>query len=153
MTHTNLASADYFDTLAQAVQAEFSDRPILVRVALQQFSRALNNRYPGLNIDVLSASLNSPNWVAGAAGAAPRIDNYTTTPLLEVLIHAITASADLLFTADHYLSDGQNRRIALSMRDVEDLLRRLPQVMIAAMQQSLTDYWNESTVDGSRRWQ
>ena len=153
MTTTDLSSPDYSDTLAEAVQAEFSDRPILASVALKQFSRALDNRYPGLNIDVLTTSLNSPNWVADTAEAAPRIDGYSTRPLFEIMLQAMTASADLLFTSEHYLSDGQNRRIALSMREVEDLLRRLPDVMMAAMQQSLTDYWNEPTVDGSPRWQ
>ncbi|CAI8852787.1 dermonecrotic toxin domain-containing protein [Pseudomonas sp. IT-P176] len=167
MTGTRATPEDVSDTLAQAVYEEFKGRPIVVTAALKQFGAALNNRYPGLNIDVLTTSLNSPNWVRTSRAALegegdsghlvehddPWIDGYTTTPLFEVMIHAITASAQLTFTREHYLSDGDDRRIAVEMREVEDLLRRLPKVMLAALQQALTDYWNEPAVDGTSRWQ
>ena len=163
MTDSRATPEDVSDTLAQAVYEEFKGRPIVVTAALKQFGAALNNRYPGLNIDVLTTSLNSPNWVSANRAAlegegdsshfvaleGPWIDGYTTTPLFEVMIHAITARAELTFTHDHFLSDGQNRRLAVEMREVEDLLRRLPKVMVAALQQALTDYWNEPAVDGT----
>ncbi|MDX9663594.1 hypothetical protein QMK50_01165 [Pseudomonas sp. P5_152] len=167
MTDTRATPEDVSDTLAQAVYEEFKGRPIVVTAALKQFGAALNNRYPGLNIDVLTTSLNSPNWVSANRAAlegegdsshfvaleGPWIDGYTTTPLFEVMIHAITARAELTFTHDHFLSDGQNMRLAVEMREVEDLLRRLPRVMLVALQQALTDYWNEPAVDGTSRWQ
>lgn len=153
MTDTEQANEHYSDTLAQAVQQAFKGRPVMVTAALKQFSRALDNRFPALKIEVLTTSLNSPNWVAGDGATAGTIDGHTTTPLLEVLIHAITGRAQLLFSKEHYLSDGHDRRIAVDMREVEDLLRRVPKVMIAAMQEALTDYWNEPTLDGTQRWQ
>ncbi|WP_095194688.1 dermonecrotic toxin domain-containing protein [Pseudomonas sp. Irchel 3A7] len=155
------------DTLAQAVQQEFKDRPIVITAALRQFSAALDNRYPALQIDVLTTTLNTPNWVSeniidlqgdgenghGVERQDTRIDGYTTTPLFEVMIHSITAKAQLYFTNGHFLSDAQDKRIEVDMREVEDLLRRLPKVMIPALQQSLVDYWNEPAVEGTSRWQ
>ena len=155
------------DTLAQAVYQEFKDRPIVITAALRQFSAALHNRYPELQIDVLTTTLNTPNWVSGkrtvleGIGENSRrverqdtwIDGYTRTPLFEVMIHSITAKAELYFTREHFLSDARNKRLAVNMREIEDLLRRLPKVMGAALQQALTDYWNEPAVEGTSRWQ
>jgi hypothetical protein len=155
------------DTLAQAVYQEFKDRPTVVSTALKQFSAALNNRYPELQIDVLTTTINTPNWVSGKR-LVPEgndvnsrlverqdtwIDGYSRTPLLEVMTQSISAKAQLYFTREHFLSDTQNKRIAVEMREVEDLLRRLPKVMIPALQQALTDYWNEPAVEGISRWQ
>lgn len=154
------------DTLAQAVYQEFKDRPIVITAALSQFSEALNNRYPELQIDVLTTTLNSPNYVTEKQiildggpqgtpieGEVAVIAGYTTTPLFEVMIYSITAKAQLYFTREHFLSDATNQRIEVDMREIEDLLRRLPKVMIAALQQALTDYWNEPAVAGTSRWQ
>ena len=155
------------DTLAQAVYQEFKDRPIVITAALRQFIAALHNRYPELQIDVLTTTLNTPNWVSGkrtvleGIGENSRrverqdtwIDGYTRTPLFEVMIHSITAKAELYFTREHFLSDARNKRLAVNMREIEDLLRRLPKVMMAALQQALTDYWNEPAVEGTSRWQ
>lgn len=153
MTDTERPLEHHSDTLAQAVQAEFKGRPTVVTAALKQFTRALNNRFPGQNIDVSSTTLHSPNWVQGSGPETGKIDGYTTTPLLEVMTHAITGRAQLLFSKEHYLTDGRDRRLALDMREVEDLLRRLPKVLVAAMQEALTDYWNEPALDGTQRWQ
>lgn len=167
MTDTPATAEKISDTLAQAVYQEFKDRPIVITAALKQFGAALNNKYPELQVDVLTATINSPNWVSGkrtvleGVGENSRsverqdtwIDSYTRTPLLEVMIHSITAKAQLYFTSEHFLSDAQNKRIEVEMREVEDLLRRLPKVMNAALQQALTGYWNEPAVDGTSRWQ
>ena len=151
MTDTPAKQEKASDTLAQAVYQEFKDRPKVVSAALKQFSTALNNRYPALQIDVLTTTVNTPYWVSDEQGT--RIAGYTTTPLLEVMTDSITAKAQLYFTAEHFLTDVQNKRIAVEMREVEDLLRRLPMVMVSALQQALTDYWNEPSVEGTSRWQ
>jgi hypothetical protein len=167
MTDTPATPKIASDTLAQAVYQEFKDRPIVIAAVLKQFSMALNNRYPELHIDVLTTTLNTPNWVSekvivlqeDGENTRPverqdiRVDGYTTTPLFEVMIHSITAKAQLYYTREHFLSDAQNKRMAVEMREVEDLLRRLPKVMVAALQQALTDYWNEPAVEGTSRWQ
>ena len=151
MTDTPAKQEKTSDLLAQAVYQEFKDRPNVITAALKQFSAALNNRYPALHINVLTTTINAPDWVSDEQG--PRIARYTTTPLLEVMIHSITAKEQLYYTTEHFLSDAQNKRIDVEMREVEDLLRRLPQVMVAALQQALTDYWNEPAVEGTSRWQ
>lgn len=151
MTDTPATQESASDILAQAVYQEFKDRPIVVSAALKQFSTALNNRYPALHINVLTTTVNAPYWVSDEQGT--RIAGYTTTPLLELMIQSITAKAQLYFTAEHFLTDVQNKRIAVEMREVEDLLRRLPLVMVPALQLALTDYWNESAVEGTSRWQ
>lgn len=151
MTDTPAATEKASDTLAQAVYQEFKDRPNVISAALKQFSLALNNKYPALQINVLTTTVNSPDWVSDEQGT--RIAGYTTTPLLEVVIHGITAKAQLYFTAEHYLTDVQGKRIAVVMLEVEDLLRRLPMVMVPALQQALTDYCNEPAVEGASRWQ
>lgn len=151
MTDTPATQEKTSDILAQAVYQEFKDRPIVITAALKQFSAALNNRYPALQINVLTTTVNTPDWVSDEQGT--RIARYTTTPLLEVMIQSITAKAQLYFTAEHFLSDAQNKRIEVEMREVEDLLRRLPKVMVPALQQALTDYWNEPAVEGTSRWQ
>lgn len=151
MTDTPAVTEKASDTLAQAVYQEFEDRPNVISAALKQFSLALNNRYPALQINVLTTTVNTPYWVSDEQGT--RIAGYTTTPLLEVMIHGITAKAQLYFTPEHFLTDVQGKRIAIEIRDVEDLLRRLPLVMVPALQQALTDYWNEPAVEGTSRWQ
>ena len=91
------------DTLAQAVYQEFKDRPIVITAALSQFSEALNNRYPELQIDVLTTTLNSPNYVTEKQiildggpqgtpieGEVAVIAGYTTTPLFEVMIYSLS---------------------------------------------------------------
>ena len=151
MTDTPAIQEKTSDILAQAVYQEFRHRPIVITAALKQFSLALNNKYPTLKIDVLTTTVNAPDWVSDEQGT--RIARYTTTPLFEVMIHSITARAELHFTSEHFLSDAQNKRIAVEMREVEDLLCRLPMVMVPALQQALTDYWNEPAVEGTSRWQ
>jgi hypothetical protein len=151
MTDTPAIQEKTSDTLAQAVYQEFKDRPIVISAALKQFSAALNNRYPELQINVLTTTVNAPDWVSDEQGT--RIARYTTIPLLEVMIQSITAKAQLYFTSEHFLSDAQNKRMEVDMREVEDLLRRLPTVMVPALQQALTDYWNEPAVEGTSRWQ
>lgn len=167
MTDAPVTQDKTSNTLAQAVHQEFKDRPIVITAALRQFSAALDNRYPALHINVLTTTLNTPNWVGEKVTDLQgdgenshvverqdtRIDGYTKTPLFEVMIHSITAKAQLYFTDGHFLSDAQNKRIEVDMREVEDLLRRLPTVMIPALQQSLVDYWNEPAVEGTSRWQ
>jgi hypothetical protein len=100
MTDTPATPKIASDTLAQAVYQEFKDRPIVIAAVLKQFSMALNNRYPELHIDVLTTTLNTPNWVSekvivlqeDGENTRPverqdiRVDGYTTTPLFEVMI-------------------------------------------------------------------
>ncbi|VVN89529.1 hypothetical protein [Pseudomonas fluorescens] len=166
MTDTTATQEKASDILAQAVYQEFKGRPIVITAALKQFSAALNNKYPELNINVLTTTLNTPNWVSGiritegaddgsglVAGEATWIDGYTTTPLLELMIQSICAKAQLYFTSEHFLSDANNKRMEVDLREVEDLLRRLPKVMVPALQQALTEYWSEPAVEGTSRWQ
>lgn len=167
MSDTPATPGTTSDTLAQAVYQVFKDRPNVITAALKQFSAALNNRFPGQQINVLTASLNAPNWVSGKRTMLEKdgentryverqdtwIEGYNRTPLLEVMVHGITGKAQLYFSSDHFLGNQQNKRLRVDMREIEDLLRRLPQVMIPALQQALTDFWNEPAVEGTSRGQ
>jgi hypothetical protein len=57
MNDTPATPESVSETLAQAVREVFKDRPIVVAAALKQFSAALNNRFPGQQINVLTAVL------------------------------------------------------------------------------------------------
>ncbi|MFW0756848.1 dermonecrotic toxin domain-containing protein [Pseudomonas sp. H11T01] len=140
-----------FDTLAQAVSTQFQYRPTVLVVALEQFSKALQGKYPGIHIDVPGITLNSPNWVI--ENSVPRLDGYRRTPLLEVVIESITGNAVLDYTDEHFLSIRIAHRLNVDMREVEDLLRGLPGAMIPALQQALVSDWNESVSGGGSRWQ
>ncbi|PKA68886.1 hypothetical protein ATI02_1690 [Pseudomonas baetica] len=143
------------EVLADAVAREFADRPIVITAALMQFSAALKQRYPQLDIDVLVTTLNVPRWEDNERVAT---DDTTATarssaPLFEIMIHSITGKATLAFTSEHFLSDANGRRLNIDIREVESLLRALPGAMSAALQQALTDFWNEPLATGTTRWQ
>lgn len=147
------------DVLADAVSLEFAGRPIVITAVLKQFAAALARRYPTQSINVLTTTLNIPGWEAGderdnsVHASEVERGRYATVPLLEVMIHSITGQASLLFTSGHFLSDANGQRLQVDLPELEDLLRAIPQVLVAALQQSLTDFWSETVTCSTRRWQ
>ncbi len=147
------------EVLAQAVALEFAQRPIVITAVLKHFSAALARRFPAQRINVLTTTLNLPAWEADDerdnSVHAVEIEGagHTTVPLLEVMIHSITGKASLHFTAGHFLSDVNGQRLQVDMPEVEDLLRAIPKVLPALLQQALTDFWSDTLTRYTRRWQ
>ncbi len=145
--------------LAYAVSTVFAHRPIVITAALKQFTAALARLYPDLHINVLTTTLNVPGWDVGHERdntvMPPGEDGarHSTVPLFEVMIASVTGKASLWFTSGHFLSDASGRRLDVEMREVEALLRGLPDVMIGALQTALADFWNEPLAGETKRWQ
>ena len=152
---TPLNAASSTDIIAQAIHAQFSTRPTLRSETARLLKESLLEKYPHMDFDPHLTKIAQPI----GEGA------WRLTGLLDAVLQFL-ASGVPLDLADQegrecFLSNKMPARLSVhknttrlpDMQVIAAAILELPDILYIGLQESLTEYWNDSNAAGTSRWQ
>ncbi|VVN79054.1 dermonecrotic toxin domain-containing protein [Pseudomonas fluorescens] len=138
---------------AQAIHERFAHRPALFSVVFNTLRERILERYPTLELDLLTTKL-----------ASPHPSGVYTFELLTSVAIAHVLHPRLLDLHSHrelpfYLTQKIPTRLKpavlphIDMQVIAQIIDALPATLYLYFQQALADYWSEVDSDGISRWQ
>lgn len=141
-------------SLAQAIGAQFASRPTLEAVTRQRLADSIAEKYPPLEIDLALTQLATPHADGGSY----------LRPLMALVLEYLANGTEPDFRDRHgracYLSDAPPTRLRLpdqkgspvDLKLIATLIKELPSILPASLQNQLAMYWSENTDTGVSRW-
>lgn len=138
---------------AQAVHQRFATRPALYSVVLNALRAGILERYPTLNLNMLTLQL-----------ASPHADGYYTyRSLTEVALDHVLSPQLLDLHSErelpYYLTQAPPKTLKpetlplIDMQVIAHIIDELPASIYLHLQHALADYWSEIDDHGNSRWQ
>ncbi|WP_455884315.1 hypothetical protein [Pseudomonas spelaei] len=139
-------------SVANTISALFASRPRFDTVVQNLLTAMLTDAYPGLNLDLAKIQLATPEASGG----------WRFEPLMTHVLNYLASGPPLpvneLDLRAAFLSGQPPRRLnsaaglPLDMQRIITLIRELPWSVPIALQNALSDYWNENDEASHSRW-
>ncbi|MBV4482574.1 hypothetical protein [Pseudomonas khavaziana] len=133
---------------SQAVHAHFATRPALFSVVFKALRTGISERYPNLQLDLLTLKLASPTPSGGYA--FPLLAHVALAHVLNPRLLDLSPRGEL----PYYLSPAPGSGLAdIDMQVIAQVIDELRASLHLSFQQDLVDYWSQADSHGRSRWQ
>lgn len=133
---------------SQAVHAHFATRPALFSVVFKALRTGISERYPNLQLDLLTLKLASPTPSGGYA--FPLLAHVALAHVLKPRPLDLSPRGEL----PYYLSPAPGSGLAdVDMQVIAQIIDELRASLYLSFQQDLAEYWSQADSHGRSRWQ
>ncbi|WP_223460257.1 dermonecrotic toxin domain-containing protein [Pseudomonas sp. GL-RE-19] len=133
----------------------FANRPTLRETAQRTLQQVLDDRFPGLDIQIASAVLLEPTWSETPRG--PQFGGYQSAGLTDLLLESYwngrcRAFSDKSFLS-RYASVETPPAIDIDLSEIREMLDEWDPRLLECYQYELAAFWSQSNEDDGSPWQ